>query len=50
VPRDGARARRIAVAVALAEEERRHSRKPAVTRAEDAASEWGRAGRCEGLR
>ena len=50
MPPDAARARRIAVAAALAEDERRQSRKPAVTRAEDAASEWGRAGRHEGLR
>lgn len=47
---DAARTRRIAIAAALAEEERRHSSKPAVARAEDAAGEWGRAGRHEGLR
>jgi len=47
---DGSRARRMAVAAALAEEERRHGRKPAVPRAQDASSEWSRAGRREGLR
>jgi len=47
---DAARTRRIAIVAALAEEERRHSSKPAVARAEGAAGEWGRAGRHEGLR
>ncbi len=47
---DASRALRIAVAGVLAEEERRHSQKPAVARAEDAASEWSRTGRREGLR
>jgi hypothetical protein len=47
---DASRALRIAVAAVLAEEERRHSQKPAVARAEDAASEWSRTGRREGRR
>jgi acetyl/propionyl-CoA carboxylase alpha subunit len=50
VPADAVRAKRIAVAAALAEDERRHSRKPAVARGEDAESDWARAGRHDGLR
>jgi acetyl-CoA carboxylase biotin carboxylase subunit len=47
---DPARAARIAVAVALAEEERRQRRKPAVSGAGENGAEWSRAGRLEGLR
>ena len=47
---DASRTRRIAIVAALAEEERRHSSKPAVTGADGTAGEWGRAGRDEGLR
>ena len=49
-PADPARAVRIAVAAALAEEDRRQHRKPAVSGAGDHDGEWSRAGRLEGLR
>jgi acetyl/propionyl-CoA carboxylase alpha subunit len=49
-PADPARAARIAVAAALAEEDRRQRRKPAVSGAGELGGEWSRAGRLEGLR
>jgi acetyl-CoA carboxylase biotin carboxylase subunit len=49
-PADPARDLRLAVASALAEEDRRQRRKPAVSGAGDPGGEWSRAGRLEGLR
>ena len=49
-PDDPARSVRIAVAAALAEEDRRQHRKPAVSGAGEHGGEWSRAGRREGLR
>ncbi|HJR35776.1 MAG TPA: acetyl-CoA carboxylase biotin carboxylase subunit, partial [Gemmatimonadales bacterium] len=49
-PADPAQSARIAVAAALAEEDRRQHRKPAVSVAEENGGEWSRVGRLEGLR